>query len=341
LQSEEEIKENEEKVQNWAKTVEARMKETDGENEEEGEKKQAAKPEKKDGVSLKEEKKPEIPQAQKAKDGKKEAEDVELSKRLAIISRREGESKQRVHEAEGKLKAREQEIEAFAKKAQTVVDGIQIASRDPIRFYEEVMGIKGAALEPIAKALYYHAAGLEAPADVRTSANMTRLEHQMQTLMNQNQELRDFIQNDRQSQAQDREAGAYRDRVESYVKNLPEEMTYLKAFAEEDSSQVINSFLEHAADLMERGGLEEGDPPSPQEVAEALEAATKARYEKLFGKKAVAEKNGKPKQKPSPTLSEKDLTTHSETRTEPKDNEEKIREFAARMKARIAERELS
>lgn len=267
----------------------------------------------------------------KADDG--EEIDTPASKRLSFIARKEAavrEKEAAIEEERQKALAEankvKEENQGLVQQAQRIVQNAQYAVSDPVHFFREMFQIEGAALEPIAKALYYSAVGQEAPADTKNQIGLTRLERQMQQVLQQNQQLQQQLQTKEQERAYYDQGRAYKARVEDFVSTLPDTFEHLQSYVGHQKDEVVTAFLEEAAAELDNGAE---TPPSPKEVAEKLEAQLAEDFEKKYGSRYVkateTKKNGQKKvKKAAPVLSERELATPTKHKGPPKDDEERL-----------------
>ncbi len=272
--------------------------------------------------------------------------------KLAAIAKHEAkvrEGQKALEVAAAELARDREHVEAVATRAQQIVDGMSIAVADPVRFYEDVLGLKSPSeLEEVAKLLYYKAAGLKAPADVQAKTGVHSLQREVEVLRRQQAEMARRLEDKSEQHNQELLAREYSRDTEHFVGQLSkgvDGLEYLSAEAEADPKAVWKAIHEEAANMVEEEELDE--TPDPQEVAERIEKRLRAYYEKrqprfskMWGVKAKEEVggSGRQKMKASPAVSERDLSTPNERRGPPKDERERMQRALDRVRENLASR---
>lgn len=180
-----------------------------------------------------------------------------------------------VVEREGKLKQAEAELAKLKELNNNLMQSKSRFMADPARYIKELY--PEASLSDIAKALWYEDLGDNAPAEYKLSktANIAKTEIQ---------QLREELETERKRIAEENERmkaevayNQYVGAVTSFVKEVPEDLTLVKSFAQANPDAASQAMLKLATQHVQATG----QVPTPEQCAKALQAELET-FQKIF-----------------------------------------------------------
>jgi hypothetical protein len=176
----------------------------------------------------------------------------------------------------------------------------ELARRDPVQFFRDVVGLDAAHLKDVAAPLYYDHLGDKAPEELRRQNERVTLERKIADL-EKRLEARD---QEILSREQQREVTQYIGSIATFVEAKPEDFPLLSAEYESDNETVTQALQQEAVRYYQETGV----VASPKQVAQSLESALELHYQNL--QRAYAKKTKQPTAKsppaPPPTSSPSD-----------------------------------
>lgn len=212
---------------------------------------------------------------------KEKEEEIPVDK-LAILAKKERALRQKEEQLVAKVREAEKaksEIEAKYQEQEALIDEVKRelkgATRNFPAFLTNVLGIPQENFAHFANELIAVVMGNDAPQDLRMRNEGNRLKWEMDALRRENEDFKRKYEEDRKTREEAAQLDSYKRQIKAQLKELPEEMKYLRAFVKKDIDDVQEALIALARTTYQKDGV----ILSPLELADSYEAALREEWE--------------------------------------------------------------